>query len=62
MSNRYCASGEEGIEFVSKSEQEVKAWIYDEIMGEGNSTEPIPTDYYQIIRCTQAELDAMPEV
>lgn len=59
---KYCALGEEGIEFVSDDENEVKAWIYDEIIGEGNASEPMPVDYYQIVTHTQAELDAMPEV
>lgn len=59
---KYCAVGEEGIEFVADTEKEVQDWIDEEVAGTGNSTEPMPDDFYQIETHTQAELDAMPEV
>lgn len=58
---KYCALGEEGIEFVANTEEECQDWIDQEIAGEGNSTYPVDKDYYQIVTHTQAELDAMPD-
>lgn len=57
----YCAEGSYGIEFFSKDENEVKAWIYDEIIGIGNSDNPVPKDYYQILSMTEDELNNLPE-
>lgn len=59
---QYCAFGEEGIEFVADTQAECRAWIDAEVAGEGDSDEPMPENYYQIVTYTQAELDAMPEV
>lgn len=59
---KYCAYGEEGIEFAADTRAECQKWIDDEIAGIGNSDEPMPEDYYGIVTYTQAELDAMPEV
>lgn len=59
---KYCALGEEGIEFVADTQEECRKWIDAEIAGEGNAGYPVDEDYYGIITHTQAELDAMPEV
>lgn len=53
---KYCANGEEGIEFVADTEQEVKKWIDDTV-----SENEMPENYYNILVMTQAELDALPE-
>lgn len=58
----FCASGEEGIEFSSENEQEVRDWVATEVAGEGNADEPVEEDYYQIISMTKRELETLPEV
>lgn len=55
----FCARGEEGIEYESESEEDVKEWI--EGMVADNAPDHLE-DYYEIVTYTKAELDAMPEV
>ena len=57
MEKKYCAYGEEGIEFVADTEEEVQKWI-----DEFTASEGIEKEYYQITSMTQDELDALPEV
>lgn len=59
---KYGAVGEEGCEFIAKTEAEVQAWIDTEIAGEGHSDNPVDPDYYHIYGYTQKELDEMVEV
>lgn len=58
----YGAVGEEGCEFAAKTVKEVQNWIDAEVAGEGNSTEPMPEDYYQVYPYTKEEYDNMIEV
>ena len=59
---KYGAVGEEGCEFMARTEKEVQAWIDIEIAGEGHSDEPVPVDYYSIYSYTSEELANMAEV
>lgn len=53
---KFCAYGEEGIEHVADTPEELSTWIADMVLDND-----VPYGYYSITTATQAELDAMPE-
>lgn len=56
---KYCANGEEGIEFVADTEKECQEWIDREIAGDGIGSYPVDEDYYHIVKLSQVQVDAM---
>lgn len=59
---KYGAVGEEGVEFLADTVNEVQKWIDEEVAGTGHADEPMPDDYYQIYPYTQKQIDEIKEV